>query len=511
MTLWKTLVVALVAAFTLAACSSSNNEASMEPTEAEQQATADQATIERLQAELAALREQLGLPEDGDISDSIEELQQDIADLRQEIADDAAAAARKDAEDAAAANAATAAKLYAGISAQMGAGDGTTFAATDRDAFYNADATAVLVSIGDGTNTHTAVTATLSEDKDAMIADNRGWAGKRYADPAGGDSYEAVVYSNIQDPTQGRKFGAETVDVSETTRVYEYDLTDGALPEANFVAANVAFTGVTRTAGTETFHLPENNPGGAQNIIIPGSYHGVSGNYSCNPATDTAGCSAAVAASGFTVSAGDEWSFTPTNAEARVMDAEDVVYASYGWWIRKAANDGAFAASAFVDERGTVADAENLNTLNGKATYVGGAAGKYALASSTGGTNDAGHFTARATLEADFTDNTAATAITGMLDMFVGADGQSRDWEVKLNGSAIADTGGIGDASDATDGNGPETVWTIGDMAAEAEGSWTGTLRDNGVDLVPQVATGTFYSEYGTAGKMVGAFGANKQ
>ena len=88
------------------------------------------------------------------------------------------------------------------------------------------------------------------------------------------------------------------------------------------------------------------------------------------------------------------------------MSRQDGDYASYGWWIHKAANDGAFTASAFVDEKGTVAPATGLNALNGMATYMGGAAGKYALASSTGGTNDAGHFTARATLEADFNANT---------------------------------------------------------------------------------------------------------
>ena len=139
---------------------------------------------------------------------------------------------------------------------------------------------------------------------------------------------------------------------------------------------------------------------------------------------------------------------------------------------------------------------------------MGGAAGKYALASSTGGTNDAGHFTARVTLQADFTNNTEATAITGTIDDFHGADGMNRNWSVKLNGSAIADGGGIGDAA-ATAG----TEWTIDGTAAADSGSWSGSLMNQPADGdgVPQVATGTFYTEYGTAGRMVGAFGANKQ
>ena len=424
--------------------------------------------------------------------------------------------ARMDAEDkakedeakrAAVAMAATAAKLYTGISAQMGAGDGTTFAATDRDAYYNTDATAILVSIGDGTNVPTAVSATLSEDKKTTVAKNHGWAGKRYADPAGGDMYEARVYSNVAAPKQGRKFGSAAAVTP--TGAFEYQLTDGALPSASFEAKNVAFSGVTQTAGRKSFDLPDPNPSSADIILIPGSYHGVSGTYSCTPAVAADGCSADVAGvGGFTVSAGDTWTFKPSNANARVLDAADTDYASYGWWIKKVARDGDFTASAFVDEKGAVAAASGLNDLNGTATYQGGAAGKYALASSTGGTNDAGHFTARATLEANFTTNAAETAITGTIDQFMGADGESRDWSVKLNGSQIGDTGGIGNASDST---GVDTVWTIDGTAAVKSGNWTGTLRNNGTDLIPQVATGTFYTEYGTAGKMVGAFGANKQ
>ena len=90
----------------------------------------------------------------------------------------------------------------------------------------------------------------------------------------------------------------------------------------------------------------------------------------------------------------------------------------------------------------------------------------------------------------------------------MGADGESRDWSVKLNGSQIGDTGEIGNASASTD---VDTVWTIGGTAAAKSGNWTGTLRNNGTDGVPQVATGTFYTEYGTAGKMVGAFGVTEQ
>ena len=180
-----------------------------------------------------------------------------------------------------------------------------------------------------------------------------------------------------------------------------------------------------------------------------------------------------------------------------------MVYASYGWWIKKAANDGPFTASAFHDVKGEDTPAVALPTA-GTATYQGGAAGKYALSSSTGGTNDAGHFTARAKLEAKFAA-AGATTVTGMIDQFMGADGMPRDWSVELKEATSTQPGVISRSADN------DTVWTLGGTAANASGEWGGNFREQGKDGVPGVATGTFYSEYGTAGKMVGAFGANEQ
>ena len=252
--------------------------------------------------------------------------------------------------------------------------------------------------------------------------------------------------------------------------------------------------------------------------------HGVSGTFSCAPTTPANGCTAAVAEEGFTLGGGT-WLFIPSNPDARVMDAEDTAYASYGWWLRKAANDGPFTASAFVDNKGdapTALDATATADLRGTATYSGGATGKYALSSSTGGTNDAGHFTAKATLNATFA---TVHKISGTIDSFIGADGQPRaDWSVKLNESVVASAAATGvavgdiagalaaDGTASTTDTGPqETVWTIDGEAADAAGQWSGNLQEAGDDNVPKVAVGTFHSQYGTAGEMVGAFGANVQ
>ena len=299
------------------------------------------------------------------------------------------------------------------------------------DAAYN-PAGDILVSIGDAAAAADAF-ITLSEDEDTMVADNHGWEGKRYTDPAGGDMVEAIVYSNVEDPEMGRKFGSASA--VEDGGDFEYQLVDGKLTEStNGIddgnADKVVLSSVTRTAGTETFEKPEN----AIRLMIPGSFHGVPGTYNCEPAGNGDSCSATVAVEGFTFAADDTWTFTPGDPDASITDGEATSYASYGWWLRKAANDGPLTASAFVDEMGTESPAAtDLATLNGTATYMGGAAGKYALSSSLGGTNDAGHFTARAMLEANFNTD----MIEGTIDMFVGADGEARDWSVDLMESAI--------------------------------------------------------------------------
>ena len=45
---------------------------------------------------------------------------------------------------------------------------------------------------------------------------------------------------------------------------------------------------------------------------------------------------------------------------------------------------------------------DTTGSLRGTATYEGAAAGKYAIASTTDETYEGGHFTAMATIEADF-------------------------------------------------------------------------------------------------------------
>ena len=409
---------------------------------------------------------------------------------------------------------ATAMKLYDGIGSAplTSTGDGA------RSATYSGtnDATITVTmddaAEGDGTD----VTQILTEDKKTMVAANHGWEGKRYtASGTGVDgTYEAIVYSNVGESEEGDPFNEE------------YTLVDGAVAidtsAAGTPASRVASSRFDQGAGLKRFKLPTPNPSGVTKITVSGSYHGVSGTYTCTPG-DGNTCVSRVAADGFdlgVVGSGGSftagsWSFAPSTPTAKVMSVADTHYASYGWWIHTA-EDGKLTASAFVDNKddGTATNvpaATGITALRGTATYSGGAAGKYALSSSTGGTNDAGHFTARATLQADFNDD----MITGTIDNFMGADGMSRDWSVELMESAIGDTGLIRRSDDdnsdvAAADPGAMTKWTVDGTAGSASGGWTGSLQVNGDDGVPKVGTGTFHSTHGPGNSMVGAFGATK-
>ncbi len=432
----------------------------------------------------------------------------------------AAVERRMEAERAAAAAiAATAAKLFAGIAPPDDAARPSR-----RQAGHAAGGDdAILVAFG--AEPPDGMTARLVPDEETPVPENHGWQGRRYASSAAagtppGDGFEAVVFSNVEG--LGRKFGS-AMPGTGAGRAFEYMLADGALAlvtggsaEPAFSASRVGSPRFANIADVKRFRLR----GDATNVLIPGSFHGVSGTYDCTPGAGGA-CAVRVAGAGFqlgTVAAGNAftnnggtWTFRPDDPNARVVHAVDTAHASYGWWLHTAGSDerrfGALNASAFEDGKGGVPDASGLDTLYGTATYTGGAAGQYALSSSTGGINDAGSFTARATLEADFTGNT----VSGAIDAFAGADGMARDWSVGLTDQAVSADGVI--AGDGTTGNTDRqmTLWTIGGKAVAASGEWTGTFRDNGDDGVPKVVTGTFHAGFGHEGRMVGGFGANRQ
>ena len=199
----------------------------------------------------------------------------------------------------------------------------------------------------------------LEEDTKTTVAPNRGWAGKRFTLNVTGSEYsfanklpkgtlEAIVYSDIEEPTPGKKFGSPT-----TNNDYQYtlDATDNTEHTMNTdtggtdVQKRIASSSFDQTAGKKDFTLPEN----AVRVVISGSYHGVSGTFYCDPNDDNK-CSVRKAATGFELgsspdadnsfsnASGATWTFKASSNEARVLSAPATDCASYGWWLFKSAD-----------------------------------------------------------------------------------------------------------------------------------------------------------------------------
>ena len=263
-------------------------------------------------------------------------------------------------------------------------------------------------------------------------------------------------------------------------------------------------------SGTQTHQIPDRSDA----LYVRGTYDGAPGQYRCTgPCSSTNDGKGSPSALG-----GTTWHFKP-DAGAMVMQP-DANYLYYGWWVSKDKDGKPTAASAFAGIVGDVDGnqaAVDRATLTGSATYVGKAAGKFAMSNVLDGTGSGGHFTADATLTAKFgaiaADN--QNGVTGTINNFRLNDGsEDPGWSVSLNRSSAwgADGAITGPTADAT-------VWSINGNKAPASGAWSGTMYDEmpgdapsgDGSNIPTTVTGTFYSEFDTIGRMVGAFGADKQ
>ena len=137
--------------------------------------------------------------------------------------------------------------------------------------------------------------------------------------------------------------------------------------------------------------------------MFTGSVKGVPGTFSCTgtclaPPRHTDGTVADAAADD------GAWAFVPDDPNGLVEGADDE-YLTFGWWVMKNTAGMPAGYALIVNDEG-MSDADDTSTdgdnLRGTATYNGAAAGKYALPSTDADTYEGGHFTAMATIEADF-------------------------------------------------------------------------------------------------------------
>ena len=272
--------------------------------------------------------------------------------------------------------------------------------------------------------------------------------------------------------------------------------------------ANVGGAAFTHS-GTQNHPIPSRSDA----LYVRGTYLGAPGEFRC-----TGTCSSTNDGKGSPSALGGTWWFKP-DAGAMISQS-DANYLYFGWWVSKDKDGVPTAASAFAKIVGDV-DGETGTigggTLTGSATYAGNAVGKFAMSNVLDGTGNGGHFTADAMLEAKFGSGSDA-GMTGTIDNFRLNDGSDDPgWSVELKRGGWGDTGAIN--APAGDDANKGTVWSINGNKAAAAGTWSGTMYDESPgnapsgdgSNIPTTVTGTFYSEFSTIGRMVGAFGANKQ
>ena len=413
----------------------------------------------------------------------------DLAKLQQDIADAAAAAAAKAASDVA--------------EMVLAALDPTDIAPV---------APAVTLEASGGTLTAKSTGYTMSEDMPDMIS---GLQGAMLTT----DDDTLVVYTDIDDATatllddlysRGAAAPGETAPFLVATT--DTDLTDTVVP--------ILWGDVTRPDNNAQTEVKE----GADNDVttFSGAADGAAGTFSC---TGDSGCTPPTRGSNGVVDASGvagDWTFSSTDPNATV-DVADDAYLSFGWWLSKV-DDDTYEVDVFTSVAGmTARTAANTTgtSLTGSAQYTGGAAGQYAIASTSDDMHEGGSFTATATLWADFdadADDDATNgndmngvSISGMVDDFM-AGGMSRDnWSVKLTLDDDIVTDGVQTGADAgpVTGDGATTEWNTGG-AVDGTGLWSATFYGGEVTAAPMAVAGEFDAAIagGAIGRINGAFGA---
>ena len=242
-----------------------------------------------------------------------------------------------------------------------------------------------------------------------------------------------------------------------------------------------------------------------------GSVRGVAGTFSCMgnctvPAPDDVAASEAM-----------NWKFVPTDPNGTI-DVADETYLSFGWWLNQM-DEGMYETDVFANAYDAMGMAEAVTGLpaddvDGSATYKGGAAGKWAIASTTDETTAGGHFTATATLTANFDADTtpdgmdgndkSGVSIGGSITKFMTGDVSRPKWKVTLMAPAAQTT--VGPIV------GADTEWATGG-ALKGAGTWDAKFYGEEADTMhPTAATGEFNAAIadGKVGRISGAFAATK-
>jgi hypothetical protein len=305
---------------------------------------------------------------------------------------------------------------------------------------------------------------------------------------AGEDWTSAMLTRNVE--------GAEEV-------VVVYTDIEAPTPTPVLPASMVAATAITEGDIMLSVALPDGASlpiGGTDEAeSVKGTYRGTPGTFTC-----PSEC-------GFTMDA-DDGLMVDTIANVMFQpdepsyDKADNAYVYFGWWLHKPTlASQTHRVEAFTGGNMPLASTPN-QAIEGEVKYEGPAAGKYVTKTTTAGVvTDAavGHFTATASLTADFgEDNQDVQSINGKVDGFVLDDGTGADasnWRVTLNE----------DGSPTQAFNGTTNV-TFGGLTNENAGNWQGQFYGQGAmdEDAPDAVAGTF-DAHDPSASITGAFGAH--
>ena len=408
--------------------------------------------------------------------------------------------------------------------------------------------------VAEGFDTAPGISATHGEPVESEAAPEDG--------TTTGGADEIAGFSGTQNDWSDANFkNTQTIytDIDETTGIpfgQVYDASLGYLTiETDTADPNIAadgFVNVHRRAHDDNADGPDADTD-PDHVAFEGTYQGAEGVYRCDDADDM-GCTS-TRDSDDTVALSDGWTFTPN--PGAMVKVKDGIYMYFGWWLREnlnaPANTGGLSVQTFFgvkDGDGDRIESTGITALIGEATFEGAAVGKFAVydpAEAGGNAIIGGHFTADATLTADFDTAAGPGTIKGTIHNFIlnGDGGPGDPWSVALMSTPLNDTATLGDAAivgenanlhfDSTgddfdhDGDpdtpvltdgGYGTQWSIGGRKEARAGDWGGTFYDSTdgdamadtpgrSDGTPGYAVGEFSAEYGTIGRMLGAFGTS--
>ncbi len=456
MTLWKNLVVALVAAFALAACSSSNDNggstsdgtppAATGPTQAE--LDAERERRERAEAEAKRLQEE-----------------------KEKAAMEAGAKVSKAVFDA----------LSLSTDFTSTATSGVSSFPTVR---YDSD------KLEEGI-LETVPGVPAGDYASYVMSSQRGSVGSLLRTK----DYAADVV-DLQTPVSAAPGNAGYFRIED-----DYLDVDGANnPDSTDIDYNTYIDSDSFKDSGQTRFMIERE-GQAQ--TIPGTFDGASGTYICTGTAGTTCIAEKREEKGYTLSGGT-WEFRLSSNDVKTVEP-DTRYLVWGWWTRTMTNGDVEFGSFALPQGGL--EPEPDMPLGGKATYIGKALGQYALYDPLPGqVKESGMFTANAELQATFG---TMDELSGMLSGFMTASGE-KDWTVELRKAGI--TQGVVGSARSESATTLGTVWEIGDEAAEAAGRWDARFYDDTLGGVPGTTpsdvAGTFSATYERTGRMAGAFAA---